>query len=1061
VSSSLNADTYKQQKMKQISLLFLLFTMSSIAFSQDMKAMDMGKKVSQPTAPVIYTCPMHPEIQSKKPGNCPKCGMKLVVQKKKSVQPKKAAPAKKSPPAKMGDMGDMKMSSQKQATDKPALPVTYTCAMHPEIHSDKPGNCPKCGMKLIKEKPKAAATVKHDGMPMPTKEEPSKKDNMEGMGGMNMPAKGTEPKATYTCVMHPEIHSDKPGNCPKCGMKLVKEKPMEGSMMNHDGMKMPMKQSSGKMENISGMNMESGSEMDISDYARAKKNLGPIKTISSKMTPRSVRYDLYIRDTTVVFGKKSKRAIAVNGQIPMPTLTFTEGDTAVIYVHNELNEETSLHWHGLFLPNKMDGVPFLTQMPIKPHSTYLYKFPIIQHGTHWYHSHSGLQEQIGMYGAFIMNKRKEWDIPTIPVVLSDWIDMNPKEVNRSLHNQTDWFGIRKNTIQSYSEAIKTGHLKTKLANEWKRMLAMDVSDVAYDVFLVNGKNQSTRPEFKAGDKVRLRIANGGASSYFWLNYSGGKITVVATDGNDVEPIEVDRLLIAVSETYDVVVTIPENKSYEFLVTPEDRTKSASLWLGSGPKVPATKMPTLKYFAGMKMMNEMMDMKGNMVKMEGMEMANQVMDMNTVMYPEITGYEKNEKTKGSDAGNGTGSTGMNDKTDDMKAMNRKTDSKSGERDMAGMKGKDGNEKKKADDMAGMDMGSTSTDIVTLNYAMLKAPEKTTLRPGPLKTLNFELTGNMNRYVWSINNKVVSESDKILIKKGENVRIVLYNNTMMRHPMHLHGHDFRLLNGQGEYAIMKNIIDIMPMERDTIEFAATEPGGDWFFHCHILYHMMSGMGRVFSYQDTLVDKTDITSAKLAKRRLNSDDRHYHSMARIGLESSGSDGMAMLSNTRNTIATAWHLGINSAMGEESETTIGRYLGRMQWWRPFIGYDYHYKRSGPNGEEIPKGIMGRNIFGSDKRNMFGQLSNKDNRSTMTAGIQYLLPMNVMSEIRGDLDGKLRFQLSREDIPLTPRLRTNFMINTDKEYALGMRYIITKYFNLSSHYDSDMGLGAGLTIVY
>ncbi|PAW95357.1 copper oxidase [Mucilaginibacter sp. MD40] len=913
---------------------------------------------------------------------------------------------------------------QNMAGMQKTQPVTYTCPMHPEIHASKPGNCPKCGMKLVKEKVKAVS--KKTPGKQPTMKDPAKKaDDMDGM-------------------------------------KMGEEKPKAATEKSGD-MTMPMKGTEKKTDNMGGMKM-GDSDAAAADIKSAKANLGPIKTINAISPPRTVRYDLYIKDTTVMLGKKPKRAIAVNGQIPMPTLTFTEGDTAEIWVHNELNEETSLHWHGLFLPNRYDGVPFLTQMPIKPHTKYLYKFPIIQHGTHWYHSHSGLQEQIGMYGAFIMNKRQEWDIPTIPVVLSDWIDMNPKEVNRSLHNQTDWFGIRKNTIQSYSEAIKTGHLKTKLANEWKRMLAMDVSDVAYDSFLINGKNQSSRPEFKAGDKVRLRIANGGASSYFWLKYAGGKITVVATDGNDVEPVEVDRLLIAVSETYDVVVTIPDNKSYEFLVTPEDRTKSASLWLGSGQKVPAGKMPTLKYFAGMKMMNEMMDMKGNMVKMDGMEMANQTMDMNTVMYPEITGYEKDDKTKGSKGENGTGSSGITGENADRKDMDMKRGKSEAPRaDSTTSKTKAGktDEKGEMKNMGDMHMDNTSSDIVTLNYAMLKAPEKTTLRPGPLKTLYFELTGNMNRYVWSINNKVVSETDKILIKKGENVRIVLYNNTMMRHPMHLHGHDFRLLNGQGEYAIMKNVIDIMPMERDTIEFAATEPGGDWFFHCHILYHMMSGMGRVFSYQDTLIDKTDITSAKVAKRGLNSDDRHYHSMARIGLESSGSDGMAMLSNTRNTIATAWHLGIRPEMGEESETTIGRYLGRMQWWRPFIGFDYHYKKEGPNGEQIMRGIMGRNIFGNDKRNLLGQVSNKDNRSTMTAGIQYLLPMNVISEFRADLDGKLRFQFSREDIPLTPRLRSNFMINTDKEYALGLRYIVTKYFNLSTHYDSDMGLGAGLTVTY
>lgn len=303
---------------------------------------------------------------------------------------------------------------------------------------------------------------------------------------------------------------------------------------------------------------------------------------------RVVRYDLYVKDTLVNFTGKPKRAIAVNGQIPMPTLTFTEGDTAEIYVHNEMDEETSLHWHGLFLPNKEDGVPYLTQMPIKPHTVYKYTFPIIQNGTHWYHSHSGLQEQIGMYGAFIINKKPDDktfrkgidDLPLVPIVLSEWTDMNPENIHRLLHNASDWFAIKKGTTQSYTEAIKQGYFSTKVTNEWKRMNAMDVSDVYYNAFLINGKNKNQLYQFKAGDKIRLRVSNGGASTNFWLNYAGGKITVVANDGNDVEPVEVDRLLIAVSETYDLVVTIPEqNTSYEFLATPEDRTKSASLYLG--------------------------------------------------------------------------------------------------------------------------------------------------------------------------------------------------------------------------------------------------------------------------------------------------------------------------------------------------------------------------------------------------------------------------------------------------------------------------------------------------
>ncbi|MEO6962035.1 MAG: multicopper oxidase domain-containing protein, partial [Puia sp.] len=358
--------------------------------------------------------------------------------------------------------------------------------------------------------------------------------------------------------------------------------------------------------------------------------------------PRVVRYDLYVRDTLVNYSGKMKHAMAINGTIPGPVLTFTEGDTAEIYVHNLMKEETGIHWHGIFLPNRFDGIPYLTQMPIMPGKTFLYRFPVIQTGTYWYHSHMGLQEQEGLYGALILNKRNEPKIPTVPIVLSDWTDMHPMEVQRSLHSQTNWFAIEKGSTQSYGEAIQTHHFKTKLINEWKRMNAMDVSDVYYNAFLINGKVVSEQPQFKAGDKVRLRIINAGASSYFWLSYAGGKITVVANDGNEVEPLEVDRLIIAVAETYDVIVTIPDDMSYEFLVTPEDRTKSASLWLGTGMKMPAVKLPKLKYFEGMQMMNKMMAMNGDMKPMEGMEMRNQTMDMNAVMYPEITGPETTGK-----------------------------------------------------------------------------------------------------------------------------------------------------------------------------------------------------------------------------------------------------------------------------------------------------------------------------------------------------------------------------------------------------------------------------------
>lgn len=394
------------------------------------------------------------------------------------------------------------------------------------------------------------------------------------------------------------------------------------------------------------------------------------------------------------------------------------------------------------------------------------------------------------------------------------------------------------------------------------------------------------------------------------------------------------------------------------------------------------------------------------------MSHQTMDMNTVMYPEITGEEKN---------NGGGETMQHD----MKNMNMK----------------DTNNYKKEKEQH---------EIVTLDYGMLKSTEKTNLPAPPLgagglKELHFELTGNMNRYVWSINNKVVSEADKILIHKGENVRIILYNNTMMRHPMHLHGHDFRVLNGQGDYSPLKNVLDIMPMETDTIEFAATE-SGDWFFHCNILYHMMSGMGRIFSYQNSPVNP-EIPNPKYAQRKLFSDDRMPHFMAKISIETNGTDGEVMLANTRWKLSEMWHLCYHPEHGYESEKMFGRYIGKMQWLYPYIGYDYHYKTEG--GPE--------NIFGNEEYNWFGQVSNKNNRHTIAAGIEYTLPMLFIADARIDGDGKLRFQLSREDISITPRLRFSLMINTDKEYLAGFRYIATKYIFLSTHYDSDMGLGAGI----
>ncbi|MBK6749452.1 MAG: multicopper oxidase domain-containing protein [Acidobacteria bacterium] len=676
-----------------------------------------------------------------------------------------------------------------------------------------------------------------------------------------------------------------------------------------------------------------------------------------------VRYELTIDETTVNYSGKSVKALAINGQIPAPTLTFTEGDIAEIHVKNNLKEESSLHWHGILLPNEQDGVPYLTTTPIAPGGTHNFRFPIKQSGTYWYHSHSNLQEQRGLYGPFIIKKRDEPAMPNYTVLLSDWTDESPHEVHRSLKNANDWYAIKKDAVQSYGEAANAGALKAKFRQEWQRMNAMDVSDVYYNAFLTNGKKEDASPDFKAGDKVRLRIINGSASTYFWVQFAGSQLSVVASDGMDVVPINVDRMMIAVAETMDVIVTIPENKSFELRSTAEDRTKATSLWLGSGEKVAAPVLPKLKLFEGMKMMNDMGKHK--------MKMSYQQMDMNDVMYPETVPDPANPDAE---------------------------------------------------------------PRVTLNYGMLKSPTKTAFDPKqPVRELKFRLTGNMNRYMWSMDDKPLSKSDKILIKKGEVVRITLYNDTMMRHPMHLHGHFFRVLNGQGEYSPLKNVLDIMPMEEDVIEFDANEEK-DWFFHCHILYHMMSGMGRVFSYENSPPN----TQVAPTKQNWNffkkEDERMVHTMFNVAAQSNGIFGHAMVMNNYYFGATKFHF--NPKHGFESENRLGRFIDKAQFLNIYAGFEF-------NREE-------NHAMHRWENEVFG-----------TLGFEYTLPMFVKADARVTTQGKFRLQLSREDIPLSKRLRIDAMWNTDKEYEVGFRYILTKRLQLTGNYYNHYGLGAGLTYNY
>ena len=678
-------------------------------------------------------------------------------------------------------------------------------------------------------------------------------------------------------------------------------------------------------------------------------------------TGKKVEYDLYVTGTMVNFTGKHRHAIAINGQIPAPILEFTEGGTAIIRVHNLMKMETSIHWHGILLPNKEDGVPYLTTSPVEPGETYTFTFPLIQSGTYWYHSHTMLQEQSGLYGSIVIHPaEKEPELKEYVLLLSDWTDENPHQVLRYLKRGGEWYAIKKGALQSYGEAIAAGYLKDKLKQEWQRMPAMDVSDVYYNKFLMNGQEKNYFKDAKPGEVIRLRIINGSASSYFNLQYANNYMRVIAADGINVTPISVNKLEIATAETYDVLITVPETGAAELRATSWDVTGYSSAYFGNGLVMNAPDIPRLNYFKMMREMGSMnmsgMDMKGmDMINMDGMNMGN---------------------------------------------------------------------------IQGMDMAMPGE----FNYNMLRSLHPTTLdsslKPRKVK---LTLTGNMLRYVWSFDYKTLSVADKILIRKGERVRFVLLNNTMMRHPMHLHGHFFRFINAQGNYSPLKHTFDIKPMETVIIEFVANEQQ-DWLFHCHNLYHMMSGMARIVSYEGSEQNEF----AKTCYKKLKKEDNALYPWYDLSVHSQGAWLSGNISNNKNALEFE---GRATWKGNfETETHLLRYLDKQQYLAFYVGYDYRKNKTLP---------------------LFDKPNSKDNRQVFDAGFYYLLPLLIRSEWRVDNTGRLRLQLERRDLPLSNNFFFDWRVNTDKEYAVGFRYMVSKSFSISTNYDSDYKWGAGLTWHY
>ena len=531
----------------------------------------------------------------------------------------------------------------------------------------------------------------------------------------------------------------------------------------------------------------------------------------TSMQAQAGEYDLTIAREPVNITGNSVKKITINGTIPGPTLHFTEGEEVTIHVTNKMDEDTSVHWHGLLLPGEMDGVPGFNGFPgIKPGETFTYHFKIRQVGTYWYHAHSMGQEQDGHYGSIVIAPKGNDLVQAerdYVVLLSDFTDEESGSIMANLKMSSDYYQYARRTVGDFFvDAKEDGFSKAwKNAKMWgeMRMLPTDLSDVTGYTFLTNGKTpeQNWTGIFKPGERVRLRFINASAMSFYDVRIPGLKMQVVSADGQNVEPVPVDEFRFGVAETYDVIVMPKEDKAYTIAAEPIDRTGFALGTLapreGMKGEIPAPRPRALLTMADMGMDHDM----------GGMDHSKMNMDM--------TGMEGMDHSK------------MNH---DMSQM-----------DHAAM-GHDMPSKESMDEMSmesGWAKAGTPPGDKALSYADLRylGIQKDTRQPE--REILVRLGGNMERYIWTINGKKYADSGPINLNYGERVRLKFVNDTMMAHPMHLHGMFVQLENGQpAEKLPNKHTVIVPPGQSYSVLLTADE-AGEWAFHCHLLYHMMAGM------------------------------------------------------------------------------------------------------------------------------------------------------------------------------------------------------------------------------
>ncbi|WP_283949405.1 copper resistance system multicopper oxidase [Sulfurimonas paralvinellae] len=512
-------------------------------------------------------------------------------------------------------------------------------------------------------------------------------------------------------------------------------------------------------------------------------------------------FHLSIDKTLVNITGKPSYATAVNGMLQGPTLRWREGDTVTLHVTNNLDESSSIHWHGIILPYQMDGVPGISYNGIAPGETFTYTFRVQQSGTYWYHSHSGFQEQTGVYGAIVIEPKEKdpfaYDREHV-VVLSDYSDEKPANIYRKLKLSADYYNFNQRTLGDFFSQVKEkGFLEAfqerKMWNEM-RMSDRDLSDVTgYTyTFLMSGQNPATRFQalFQNGEKVRLRIINAAAMTFFDLRIPGLKMKVVATDGNNIQPVDVDEFRIGVAETYDVIVEPEDDKAYAIFAQAIDRSGYAlgnlstdENILADVPKLDKRQTLTLKD----------MGMNKNMSSMKKMDMS-QKENMSSLKKP----IPLTKLPMKWDVGT------------TMRAMNPQY---------------------RLNDPG---VGLRNNGRKVLTYADLRSLRSTKDDKYPDREIILHLTGNMERYMWSINGIPYHEADPLEFHYGERLRITYINDTMMNHPMHLHGLWSDLETGDENHLVRKHTIISQPGSK--ISFRVTiDAKGAWAYHCHLLYHM----------------------------------------------------------------------------------------------------------------------------------------------------------------------------------------------------------------------------------